>query len=59
MSYLQVSLHERRPGLHQAVTDSRLAGGGGLVERGLAPERHNGTVSDTRPRREEGSDGRG
>lgn len=38
--YLQVRLHERRPGLHQVVTDAPLTGGGGLVERRLTSETH-------------------
>lgn len=37
--YLQVSPHERRPGLHQVVADGPLAGGGGFVQRRLASER--------------------
>lgn len=37
--YLQVSLHERRPGLHQVVADSPLTGRGGFMERRLASER--------------------
>lgn len=32
---LQVRLHERRPGLHQVVTDAPLTGRGGFVERRL------------------------
>lgn len=46
-SYLQVSLHERRPGLHQVVTDAPLTGRGGLVERRLASETHSVSVNDT------------
>lgn len=40
LAYLQVSLHERRPGLHQVVTDTPLTGGGGFMERRLASETH-------------------
>lgn len=44
--YLQVGLHERRPGLHQVVTDAALAGGGGFVERRLTSETDNNDVTE-------------